>query len=181
MEATQYTIDQQISKVLTVYIPHTNDGTIYNVWAYNDGGRAEAGFTGDAGDCVTRSIAIAAGKPYKEVYTDLQRLIKEYSETRRTKMAKKIAIGKGKGTTPRNGVHKDVFHDYILSLGFTWVPTMQVGKGCTVHLNNKELPKGTLIVSVSKHLTTMIDGVIYDTFNPQRESGRCVYGYYIKN
>jgi hypothetical protein len=29
-------------------------------WVYDDGGRADAGFKGKAGDCVARAIAIAA-------------------------------------------------------------------------------------------------------------------------
>ena len=37
----------------------------------DDGGRAAAGFKGSAGDCVARSIAIAAGLPYAEVYVAL--------------------------------------------------------------------------------------------------------------
>jgi hypothetical protein len=35
---------------------------------YSDGGRAAAGYKGRAGDCVVRAIAIAAQKPYQEVY-----------------------------------------------------------------------------------------------------------------
>jgi hypothetical protein len=35
-----------------------------------------------------------------------------------------------------------------------------------------------LIVSVSKHLTAVIDGMIYDTHDPSRGGSRCVYGYY---
>jgi hypothetical protein len=33
----------------------------------DDGGREAAGFKGSAGDCVCRAIAIASGRPYKEV------------------------------------------------------------------------------------------------------------------
>ena len=39
---------------------------------------------------------------------------------------------------------------------------------------------GRLIVKVSKHLTSVIDGVINDTYDPSRNATRCVYGYYIK-
>jgi hypothetical protein len=49
-----------------------------------------------------------------------------------------------------------------------------------VHLRADELPSGTLIVKVSKHLSAVIDGVIQDTHNPSRGGTRCVYGYYIK-
>jgi hypothetical protein len=36
-------------------------------WVYDDGGRKAAGFRGRAGDCVTRSIAIATRLPYRHV------------------------------------------------------------------------------------------------------------------
>jgi hypothetical protein len=39
---------------------------------------------------------------------------------------------------------------------------------------------GRLVVAVSKHYTAVIDGVIHDTHNPQREGKRCVYGYFSK-
>lgn len=69
---------------------------------------------------------------------------------------------------------------------------MFVGSGCKVHLTDGELPKGRLIVNVSKHLTAVIDGVIHDTHDPQRyeekqvgnlqyevvKGTRCVYGYW---
>lgn len=43
-------------------------------FVFHDGGRDAAGYKGSTGDCVTRSIAIAAGKPYQEVYDALNRL-----------------------------------------------------------------------------------------------------------
>ena len=172
-------------------------------WVYNDGGRKAAGYTGAAGDCVTRAIAIATERPYKEVYDALAEGIREFAKGR-SRQAKHAARG---GATPRNGVHRPVYQKYLESLGWTWVPTMQVGKGCQVHLHDGELPGGRLIVAVSKHLTAVVDGVIYDTHDPQRDfqtfvpdtgqalrpnqgrnvngvftrSRRCVYGYYHKS
>lgn len=151
---------------------------------YNDGGRAEAGFKGSAGDCVVRAIAIATGKPYLEIYNTL------FLATRKQRGVR------GNGS-PRNGVSRKAYEPYLLSLGFQWTPTMKIGQGCKVHLVAEELPKGVLIVRVSKHLTTVIDHVIHDTYNPQRGAtywygegdhaaglpatvspDRCVYGYY---
>jgi hypothetical protein len=37
-------------------------------WTYDDGGRKAAGFVGSTGDCVCRAIAIAAQRPYREIY-----------------------------------------------------------------------------------------------------------------
>ena len=143
----------------------------------NDGGREKAGFKGGVGDCVVRSIAIAAKLPYLQVYEDLRSANQHYAELKNDRLARRL---NNKGSSPRNGNHRNVFHDYILGLGFEWVPTMKVGAGCRVHLRPNELPDGTLIVKVSKHLTAIVDGVIQDTHNPSRGGNRCVYGYYIK-
>jgi hypothetical protein len=144
---------------------------------FNDGGRASVGFKGGAGDCVVRSIAIAANLPYMQVYEDLRLANEAYALLRNDKLARRL---NAKGSSPRNGNHRKVFHDYIVGLGFQWVPTMKVGAGCQVHLRSDELPKAILIVKVSKHLTAVLNGVIQDTHDPSRGGNRCVYGYYIK-
>jgi hypothetical protein len=134
----------------------------------DDGGRAEAGFKAKhANDCVTRSIAIATEQPYKEVYDELNRLAKK----------ERPRNGKTRSSS-RNGVHRTTFHRYMLALGWFWVPTMQIGSGCQVHLTDDELPMGNLVVRVSKHVTAVKDGVIHDTHDPQRDGTRCVYGFY---
>lgn len=139
----------------------------------NDGGRAAAGYQGNAGDCVCRAIAIAAQIPYAQVYETLangnanQRLSK-HQKARNPKSA-------------RNGINtrRQWFKDYMATIGFKWVPTMLVGQGCKVHLREGELPAGRLVVAVSRHYTAVIDGVIHDTYDCSRDSTRCVYGYWI--
>ena len=143
----------------------------------NDGGREKAGFKGGVGDCVVRSIAIAANLPYMQVYEDLRLANQSYAQLKSDRLAKILSA---KGSSPRNGNHRNVFHDYILAQGFEWVPTMRIGAGCQVHLRPDELPDGVLIAKVSNHLTPIIDGVINDTHNPSRGGNHCVYGYYIK-
>jgi hypothetical protein len=139
-------------------------------YVYNDGGKKEAGFKGNSGDCVCRSISIVTGLPYKEVYKALNQL------------AKKERIGKIKKdkSSARNGVYKHTYTKYLLSIGYLWVPTMKIGSGCKFHLKEEELPKGRLIVVVSKHLTAVIDGVLHDTSDCSRDGTRCVYGYFVK-
>jgi len=143
---------------------------------FNDGGRKAAGYVGEAGDCVTRAIAIATGKPYQEVYDALHVRTKLFGITRRGRVAK--LIKQGKRRSPRNGVFKDISRPYLAGLGWTWVPTMQIGSGCKVHLRADELPGGRLIVKVSRHLVAVIDGVIHDTYDCSRDGTRCVYGYW---
>lgn len=175
-------------------------------YIYNDGGRKAAGYQGHTGDCVARSIAIAAELPYQQVY---DALAAGTASERRTK--------RGGNTSGRrsaaNGIHtsRQWFKDYMHSLGFRWVPCMGIGTGCKVHLLEHELPSGRLVVSVSKHYTAVIDGVIHDTHNPSERGttiyppntppeqlpdgvrwldngngwaykpDRCVYGYWIKS
>ena len=143
---------------------------------YNDGGRAEAGYKGTTGDCVTRAVAIAAALPYKKVYDQLA----EGNATQRTTKNSSKSSGK---KTARNGIdtRRKWFKDYMKSLGFKWTPTMGIGTGCKVHLTANELPKGTLICSVSRHITTVVDGVINDTYDCSRDGTRCVYGYRTKD
>jgi hypothetical protein len=144
-----------------------------------DGGRATAGFKGEAGDCVTRAIAIVSGKPYREVYDALHAALDDYASTHRDKTAKRIQRGGGRrGTTPRNGVSRKVYERYLASLGWRWVPVMKIGSGCTMHLRADELPPGRIIVRVSRHVCAVVNGVIHDTHDCSREGTRCVYGYY---
>lgn len=151
-------------------------------WVFDDGGRAEAGFKGTTGDCVCRAIAIATGKPYKEVYDT----INEFAKKERTGKRK---TGK---SNARTGVYKSTIRKIMAYYGWTWIPTMKIGQGCKVHLKAEELPSGRLVVSISHHNVAVIDGVVHDTYDcsePNKwidgdgniyETERCVYGYYQK-
>lgn len=133
-------------------------------WVYDDGGRSQY-FKGTTGDCVTRAIAIATGIDYRKVYD----LVNSYSKNDEI------------DSHARTGVAPDLVYKIMADLGWKWVPTMYFGKGCKVHLKEDELPKNkTMILRLSKHLTTVINGVIHDTYDCSRNSTRCVYGYFIK-
>ena len=135
---------------------------------YDDGGRGQAGYKGLTGDCVVRAIAIATKRPYQEIYD----------------MANSLSVGERRGkrkrgiSNSRTGIYKPTIHRIMEKLGWTWTPTMGIGTGCKVHLKDGELPMGRLVVSVSKHMTAVIDGVIHDTHDPARKGTRCVYGYF---
>jgi hypothetical protein len=134
----------------------------------HDGGRVAAGFKGDTRDCVTRAITIATGLDYREVYD----LVNAHGKKERR--SKK----RGSKSSARTGVHKPTVRRIMKELGWEWTPTMQIGSGCKVHLKADELPAGRLVVSVSRHLVAVIDGVVYDSHDPRREGTRCVYGYW---
>jgi hypothetical protein len=113
-------------------------------------------------------VAIATEQPYQEIYDLVNKLVASERTGRRKR-----------GTSnARTGVHKSTIKWVMESLGWKWTPTMQIGSGCTVHLRADELPLGRLVVSVSKHLTAVIDGVIHDTHDCSRYETRCVYGYW---
>ena len=134
-------------------------------WIYNDGGRSRY-FKGEkAGDCVTRSIAIVSRMDYKDVYDAL---------------AKGNAL-QGGSKSARNGIStkRKWFKDQMREWGFKWTPTMGIGTGCKVHLKADELPKGRIVTSCSRHYSSVIDGVINDTYDPSRDGKRAVYGYWI--
>lgn len=139
---------------------------------YDDGGRAEAAFKGEAGDCVTRAIAIASGMPYREVYD----LVNVAGKQETPKFTGK----RWKTSTARSGVERKTGRRLLASLGWEWAPTMAIGSGCTVHLRADELPGGRIIAAVTKHLVAVIDGVIHDTHDCSREGTRCVYGYWTR-
>ncbi len=120
---------------------------------------------------MTRAIAIITGRPYAEVYAEMSDI---NANTRKTKHRTQSAGQR----TARNGIFTKTkaFKDYMKAHGFTWTPTMRIGSGCKVHLADGELPMGRIIAAVSKHYTAIIDGVIHDSHDPQRDSTRCVYG-----
>lgn len=144
-------------------------------WVYDDGGRADAGYKGKAGDCVVRAIVIASGADYHAVYDELGDRTYAWMTTSRTRAAR---AARARGKSPRDGVYAEVYRPYLIDHGFVWVPTMHIGSGTTVHLAAGELPDGRLIVRCSHHLVAVINGVVHDTHDSRRDGARAVYGYW---
>lgn len=130
-------------------------------WVYDDGGRSKY-FKGETGDCVVRAIAIATEQDYKAVYDDLAAM---HNARYGTKSA-------------RNGTHRDDIKKYMADRGWKWHATMGIGTGCTTHLRDGELPGGRVMCSLSRHIATVVDGVLHDTYDSTRGGTRCVYGYW---
>jgi hypothetical protein len=143
-------------------------------WRRDDGGRRGAG--DGTHDCVPRAIAIATGKPYREVYEALVAATREYVRKRpRSRVARWIKRSRnGRGFDPAHGVYKKIYRRYVESLGWQFTST----KDRKVRLRADELPTGWLIVEVHRHLVTVIDHVIHDTFDSGGAGRRPVIGYY---
>jgi hypothetical protein len=106
----------------------------------NDGGRHAARFvpSGDVGDCVARSIAVASGRPYLEVWEALALGNAHQRRSKRTHPAHHGARSASMGIY----VKRKWFKDYMCSLGFEWMPAMQVGQRRRLHLDEADGPAG---------------------------------------
>jgi len=137
-------------------------------FVYDDGGRKKAGYKGSTNDCACRAIAIVTGHSYESVY----KTINEFGQKER------ITKRKRDKSSARTGIYKNTMHKIMEHYGYEWIPTMFIGQGCKVHLKAAELPNGNILVALSRHYSSVIDGVLYDTYDCSREETRCVYGYY---
>lgn len=128
----------------------------------NDGGRSKYFKASSVGDCVTRAIAIASGRDYKEVYDEL------------------FAIAK---KSPRNGVKMSATKKYMKAHGFEWHATSGIGVGIKANLCKGDLPEqGAIVCRLSGHLVAVVDGVVQDTYDSRTNTingkYRGVYGYW---
>ena len=129
-------------------------------WVYSDGGRAAAGFSGNADDCSVRSIAIAMALPYERVHRELSQQF---------------------GFSADYGMSQQAIHRYVFSYGWRWTPTVGMGHNSFyVYLREGNLPPGRIIARVENHVTAAIDGVIYDTHDPSEGGYRGVFCYWSK-
>jgi hypothetical protein len=121
----------------------------------HDGGRNDSGFKGNAGDCVTRAIAISTKQGYRKTYEDLFSLYKEMTF--------------GLSGSPRSGVPTPVYCKYLADKGWR----VQITKGGYL----KDIPSdGIYIADLSeRHLVTVIDGVVFDSWD-SRKSNRTKCG-----
>lgn len=140
----------------------------YTLWIRDDGGRADAGFRGSAGDCAARAVAIATGAKYVDVYDRINVL----ARTERTGKRKRGI------SNARLGVYRPLMHRLMAEHGATWTPLVGIGTGSTTRLRADELPDGRLVLSLSKHYAAVLGGVVHDTHDPTRNGTRCVYGYW---
>jgi Protein of unknown function (DUF3102) len=154
-------------------------------WVKDDGGRKGSGIAraprrkDEVRDCVTRAIAIAAGKPYREVHDALTvATVRHLYEGGDPEFPEWSKYARRRGGVcafdPDHGCPDGAYRPYLESLGWRYTST----KGGKAHLRADELPRGRLIVSIHRHLVAVIDHVIHDTHDCGGSGKRPVLGYW---
>ncbi len=154
---------EYLEKILKKY----GDYRIPYPQVWDDAGRMEAGGKGFGFDCATRAIVLVTEIPYREAC----RMINSYCRENERIM------GTGEGedyepSTVETGIHSTTLKKMLLNLfGMKWtrkVTTWQKIK----------FPPGRHIVSLEGHVTTVIDGVIYDSIRCSSPHYSRIFGYY---
>lgn len=98
------------------------------------------------GDCVVRALMKANGKSWAETYSDL------------------CAIGLEMYAMPND---KAVYEKYLEQNGWKKqkMPRFEDNSRYTVSEFSEENPKGTFVITVANHITTVVDGILYDTWD----------------
>lgn len=102
-------------------------------------------------DCVIRAILKATGQTWPETFDGLCRLARQEC---------------------RMPNDKPVYNQYLRHLGFEMqkMPRFPDNTRYTVREFADANPIGTFIISIANHLTVIIDGVLYDTWDCSRKS-----------
>ena len=132
-------------------------------WDYNDGGRADAGYRGHAGDCCTRAVAIATDRTYEQARLELMDATDEWLSTGRDSKKKRAIRASRRNRSVRGGVHTEVMELYLGRLGWTQHKVSQE------HFTQARMPEqfaqGTVIVKTRKHFAAVVDGTLQDTWD----------------
>lgn len=133
-------------------------------FVFNDGGRRAAGYSEPADDCAVRAMAIVTGKSYLSLYEKANQIVKQ-SEKRKIR-----------NCTASTGLYNETIDAMMENMmGWKWVSC----KGYATPQFLAALPKGRLLLSMRGHVSTCIDGVVHDTFNPINPR-KMIYGYYTR-
>lgn len=114
---------------------------------FNDGGCAESGRRGFAGDCVCRALAILTEQPYEHCYKALA-------------TANKAA---GRRKSARNSVTKRVYEPIFEAFGLRKVWAQSFGSGERLTFKQAYLLYGDCIVTTAKHVACLRNGALHDT------------------
>lgn len=134
---------------------------------YNDGGRSNYFKASNVADCVCRAICNTTGIDYKVMYD----LINKISKLEKW----------GNPSSARNGVYKDSWKKILKALQAQEIKVQEFGSNIKCHLCDEDLQqynKGKYILSLSHHMSSLINGKLVDTYDCSRDGDRQVYKMY---
>lgn len=119
----------------------------------DDGGRAAAGYRGDAGDCAVRAFCILTGADYHAAYKEFAYANSVMRDERDSQRGVRSA---------RNGVVKRAYEAVFRRHGIVKV---KQGRGVKPTYTEAHERYGNCIVSTRGHLAAIVDGALRDTFD----------------
>lgn len=134
---------------------------------YNDGGRSNYFKASNVGDCVCRALCNTTGVDYKVMYNLINKI---------AKLEKVSNCSKA-----RDGVYRDSWKKILKALGAQEIKVQEFGSSIKCHLCDEDLidyQRGKYILSLSHHLSSLINGKIVDTYDCSRDGDRQVYKMY---
>ena len=131
-------------------------------YEYDDGGRRDAGYKGDTGDCVVRAIAIVTGKPYKEVYRVMATEMKAHGYTA---SGNAYATSEKKLKTPRKRGQLTVRKVQDKVKGMFGFKKVSLSRGVRPTFEEAHREYGDCLASTTKHVVALKDGALRDTWD----------------
>ena len=138
-------------------------------WIYSPGVNRERYINEIPDCCYARALSNAMNLDYKEAYD----LISKYIE--------KEELDEKYKSNDRNSICKDVIKKVLVDMGWQNKSLMVFGQGTSHHICEKDLPKGSVIAQISKGITFIKDGVLFDKYDVSRNNTRCCYSIWTKN
>jgi hypothetical protein len=123
----------------------------------DDGGRAQSRRPRQKNDCTVRALAVTLGIEYDFAYEVL------------------ASFGRKSGAGFPFKTHAAaIFANCSADATWTAFQAVKGERRLTLPAFCARYPAGRYIVSMAKHITVVVDGVVHDDFQPGEE--RCVYG-----
>ena len=155
-------------------------------YRFDDGGRSRAGYKGDVPDCVARATSIVLNLDYDKTLKTFQNLNFEWQKYLANK---RHFAGRVNFRATQNqefnpvlisenfrsvafGVPTTMAHMVYEDLGFQYKSTWAKGLFISTYtdlVNYGLLPhEGSLVLKFRGHVSAVVDGVIYDTFDTRK-------------
>ena len=140
----------------------------------NDGGRADAGYTPKAHDCVVRASAIITGESYKAVYQEYYHILKNSNR-------KTVAAAAARGSpSPRWGVPLFALREFLLKRrGYKYAAMRNRSVSFTYGGIARAFGNCTALILTRVHCCAVLGGVLNDVQAWNVDTAKKVYAIYL--